>query len=60
MLKIGVPNYTIKSCSDFVAVLWGIMKPLASESVPECMGAIDKNIKKKKKRKGTVSQCHKY
>ena len=48
MLKIGVPNY-YKKCSDFVAVLWGIMKPLANEGIPECTGAIDKKYKDKEK-----------
>ena len=29
VLKFGVLNYTVKKCSNFVAALWGAMKPLA-------------------------------
>ena len=46
MLKFGVPNYTVKKCSNFVVVLLGAMKPLANSGVPECTGAIDKKFKK--------------
>ena len=54
MLKIGVPNYC-KKVLGLCSILWGVTKPMANAGVPECTGAIGKNIQKKEKREGTVS-----
>ena len=52
MLKFGVPNYTVKKCSDFVAVLWVAMKPLADLKHTKVYGCNLRRLSTRDSKKG--------